>query len=168
MLLLNDNATTLDLIHHYGLADACFGRTRTDEAKRQSALRGIDQLEQLPLHPRAETTRARLLCWVVESPEFSVQPNPHFLARLLSTDRAGARALAAQLVLSTTAYALRNPQAAADQRRLDRAGALGVLRAYRQMRTARPEVRWEFLEALLERTEREVRERRSGAHPIAA
>ena len=167
MLLLRNNASFTDFLNELSLTSVTFGdQSGLSASKRRSALRGIRQLEQMPLHPRANQTRARLLAYLIESHDLCIRPNNPFFSRLLSTDRKHARILAAQLVLSTAAFVIRHPHLANDQRACDRAGALGVLRTYSALLRDDAAARWEYLDVLLERSRRAVN-RTSGISPVS-
>lgn len=122
--------------------------------ERARAVQLARRLETDPFNAEAREWRRWLLIWIDEVPDITVNVCP-LLSPLSGSNRRFARELVLQVIFSSAAFIIQNPEKAAlDDGAAYIAGVRGALRAYEAILKARPEARWHFLDDLLEKRDR--------------
>lgn len=117
--------------------------------QRRNAVETATLLEDDPLNKNAKRLREELLVFLIQAPDIHV---------ILCTDVLGdfdrikgdyAPAVTMQLTFSTAKFIIEHPEQAGDHERVFLAGVEGVLRAYENIKKAKPKVEMKPLEELL-------------------
>ncbi|ABC82144.1 hypothetical protein [Anaeromyxobacter dehalogenans] len=119
-------------------------------AERRKAVEVTRRLEREPLARRAAADRRWLLQWIVEIPDIQVRGCSGPLDPLAEDDgnRFG-KILYVQSVFGMAVFQIEHPRSADDWLAVQTAGVESVLRTYRSLLRARPQARWDELDALL-------------------
>jgi carboxypeptidase Q len=119
--------------------------------QRATAVEVARSLENDPLAPRAKADRAWIVGWLVEVPDISVKVCGTLLEPLLGANKNYSTELLGQVVISSAAFIIANPDKAKDDLAVYTAGVEGALRAYESILKVKPKARWPFLDGLLEK-----------------
>lgn len=141
---------TATLVALLGALPARAERGPSTPAERRKALDVTRRLEREPLSRAAVADRQWLLQWIVEIPDIQVRGCSGPLDALAQDDgeRFG-KILFVQSVFGMAAFQIQHPRDADDWLAVQTAGVESVLRAYRSLLRARPQARWEELDALI-------------------
>jgi len=97
----------------------------------------------------ATAAKEWLTMWLIEVPDISVKVCGTLLGPVLESKKNYSAELVQQLMYSSAAFVIRNPNNAKDDAAVYQAGVEGSLRAYEAILTAKPKARWPFLDDLL-------------------
>ena len=117
--------------------------------EREQALKAVASLERDPLSKDATAAKEWLTMWLIEVPDISVKVCGTLLGPVLESKKNYSAELVQQLMYSSAAFVIRNPNNAKDDAAVYQAGVEGSLRAYEAILTAKPKARWPFLDDLL-------------------
>jgi len=110
----------------------------------------IGQLEAEPFAANADDIRREVLPWLIDAPDVSVTICSSVLGDIKKLKGNDGSALLAQLAFSQAKYILEHPDKAADPHAVMLAGVEGVLRTYEAMKQAKPKVKFDTMEHLLQ------------------
>lgn len=122
----------------------------TPEDKAQ-ALALVKQLEDDPLASGAENARQWLTNFVVNAPDLFISTCPELLGPLNGQGKNGAPELVGQLYFGNAAFAIQNPDKAADREAMYAGGLESTLRLYQSLLKSKPRWRWPILDVLRSR-----------------
>ncbi|MDA0207132.1 MAG: hypothetical protein O3A53_20930 [Acidobacteria bacterium] len=129
---------------------------REDLAK---AVQIAQSLESEPLGKQAKDQRAWLMLWLIEVPDVTVKACSHLLGPLVESKKNYSSELLAQMLGSSAAFIISNPDKSKDDVAVYAAGLKGSLRAYESILKIKPKAGWPFLDDLIEkRTKGELTE----------
>jgi carboxypeptidase Q len=118
--------------------------------ERAKALTYADDLEKNPLGPQASDERRWLTTWLIEVPDIHVSVCVNVFAKLEKGDKKQSNAIFGQLLYSSAAFILRNPDKASDIDATYLAGVEGALKVYEEIVQANPKDRQRSLDELIE------------------
>ena len=118
---------------------------------RALAVKLVRLLETEPLHKNAKDARSWLVKWLIEVPDISVTITPDFLRPIFGKDKNYAREIFFQMMFSSAAFIIENPDKAKDEQAVYLAGLEGSLKAYESILKVKPKAKWEFLDGLIEK-----------------
>lgn len=121
--------------------------------ERQRAIELATKLEDEPLSKDAKQYRSELALWLAEVPDISVSLCSDVLGNTKSMKGEYSNELVGQLLYSQAKFVLENPDKAQDDFKVYVAGVEGVLRTYKALRKAKPKIKFDLLEDLLQRQE---------------
>jgi hypothetical protein len=124
-------------------------RRPSTAAERTSAAKAARELELDPLGPDAEARRKVALV-VLEAPDIQVPLCANALAAFANENTPHHALLLQQMLFSTMAFMIEQPERASDLQAGYLAGLLGALKAYTKVREAEPAARSPFLERMLD------------------
>jgi hypothetical protein len=125
--------------------------TREERARAVELAR---RLETDPFNAEAREWRRWLLTWIDEVPDITVNVC-NLLSPLSGSNRRFAREIVIQVIFTSAAYIIENPdKAAIDDDAAYIAGVRGALKAYESILKERPEARWHFLDDLLQKRDK--------------
>ncbi len=110
----------------------------------------IELLETDPYNKDAEWHRAAVLEWLTNAPDVTVTLCADVLGDIKKFKDYDGSALLGQLAFSEAKFILQNPDKAADALAVNMAGVEGVLKAYAAMQKAKPRVKFDNLEKLIQ------------------
>jgi carboxypeptidase Q len=119
--------------------------------ERKQALDYIQDFEANPLGPNAMHEREWVVTWVIEIPDVHVEFCSEILDKLNKSDEKDGGAVLAAMIMSQTAFALRNPDKQADRLAQYQAGVEGVLRVYETLLKTNPKDQQPYLDDLIQR-----------------
>jgi len=125
-------------------------RKATTPEKKAQVLATIDLLETDPYHKDAKAYRAGVLAWLTDAPDVTVKLCADVLGDIKKMKGDDGAALFGQLAFSEAKFILQNPDMASDDFAVNMAGVDGVLKTYDAMKKARPKVKFDNLEQLIE------------------
>lgn len=132
-----------------GAGSAQERRKPSTPEQRRKAVETATLLEDDPLNKDAKRLRAELLMFLIEAPDIQVTLCTDVLGELSKIKGEYAPVVTAQLTFSTAKFVIEHPERAGDHDAAFLAGVEGVLRAYQNIKKAKPKVRMEQLDALL-------------------
>ena len=124
-------------------------RRPSTPAERTSAAKAARELELDPLGPDAEANR-KVAMVVLEAPDIQVPICANVLASFLNEKSPHHALLLQQMLFSTMAFMIEQPERASDLPAGFLAGIVGALKAYEKVRAAGPGERSPFLERMLD------------------
>ena len=119
--------------------------------ERDTALKAIEMLERDPLGKDAKTAKRWLTMWLIEIPDVSVKMCGTMLGPVLESKKNYSAELVQQMMYSSAAFIIRNPDKTNDDVAVYQAGVEGSLRAYEAILKSKPKARWPFLDDLLQK-----------------
>lgn len=122
--------------------------------ERDRALRLAHLLETEPLGDEAKRAREWLTVWLIQIPDVTVTLCSTLLGPLPPTQKNYSTELVSQMMYSSAAFIIQNPNRAADDLAVYTAGVEGSLRVYEGILKSKPEARWPFLDELLKKRDR--------------
>ena len=135
------------------LAAPCSAQEATvssPEDKAQ-ALALVQQLEEDPLASGADGSRQWLTNFIVNAPDLFISTCPELLAPLSGQGKNGAPEIVGQLYFGNAAFAIRNPDKAADRDAVFTGGLESAIRVYESLLKQKPRWKWPLLEDLRSR-----------------
>ena len=132
-----------------GAARAQDKRGPSTPEERKRAVEIATLLENEPLHKDAKKLSQALLFFLIEAPDISVPICTDVLGDYKKIKGDYAPTITAQLTFSTAKYVIEHPDEPADSYQPYLAGVEGVLRAYQNIKKAKPKVEMKPLEELL-------------------
>jgi hypothetical protein len=108
-------------------------------------------LERDPLGKDAKAAKQWLTIWLIEIPDISVNVCGALLGPVLESEKNYSAELVQQLMYSSAAFIIRNPDKATDDVAVYQAGLEGSLAAYEAILKTKPKARWAFLDDLLQK-----------------
>jgi hypothetical protein len=124
------------------------------EQERRLVVQWTQSLEDDPLQPAAQDTRARLLLWALNVPDIQVTLCGSLLGPVLGQQGPLRAILVGQMTFGGAVFSIEHPDRAGDLPGQRLAGLESALRAYEHLLAARPEVRSPYLDDLLARRSR--------------
>ncbi len=124
-------------------------RRPSTAAERTSAAKAARELELDPLGPDAEARR-KVAMVVLEAPDIQVPLCAGVLASFANESAPHHGLLLQQMLFSTMAFMIEQPERASDFQAAYLAGVLGALKAYAKVREVEPAARSPFLERMLD------------------
>ena len=124
-------------------------RRPSTAAERTAAATAARELELDPLGPDAEARR-KVAMVVLEAPDILVPLCANALAPFANEKAQHHALLLQQMLFSTMAFMIEQPERASDLQAGYVAGLLGALKAYEKMREVEPAARSPFLERMLD------------------
>ncbi|MET0625103.1 MAG: hypothetical protein ABW250_19340 [Pyrinomonadaceae bacterium] len=121
--------------------------------QRRKAVETATLLENDPFNKDAKRLREELLKFLIEAPDVHVVLCTDVLGELSKIKGEYAPIITAQLTFSTAKFVIEHPEQAGDHDAAFLAGVEGVLRAYRNIKKAKPKVKIEQLDDLLGKQE---------------
>lgn len=128
-------------------------RRPSTAAERTAAAKAARELEVDPLGPEAEA-RQKVALVVLNAPDIHVPLCVNVLASFADEKSAHHTLLLQQMLLSTMAFMIEQPERANDIQAAFLAGILGALKAYVKVRAAEPGARSPFLDKMLDMQKR--------------
>ena len=132
-----------------GLGLAQEKRKPSTPEQRRKAVETATLLENDPLNKNAKRIREALFLFLFEAPDIQVTLCTDVLGDLSRIKGEHAPAVTAQLTFSTAKFVIEHPERAGDHDAAFLAGVEGVLRAYQNIKKAKPKVDIKPLEELL-------------------
>jgi hypothetical protein len=123
-------------------------RRPSTPAERTAGAKAARQLELDPLGPESDA-RQKAAMVVLNAPDIQVPLCANVLASFANEKSAHHDALLQQMLFSTMAFMVEQPERASDVQADFLAGILGALKAYAKIREAGPDARSPFLEQML-------------------
>ena len=124
--------------------------TRGDEGGEQDrAVKIARYLESNPLAEDSKELRKWALTWFIDHPELDFSVCTEFLAPLLKSQHPYSSEINLQMVLSSGAFVIENPEKMHDKPEVYLAGLGGSLRVYQALLAADPKAKWRFLDGLV-------------------
>ncbi|HYN83687.1 MAG TPA: hypothetical protein VER32_00435 [Pyrinomonadaceae bacterium] len=117
--------------------------------ERRRAVEIATLLENDPLHKDAKKLSQALLYFLIEAPDISVPVCTAVLGDYEKIKGDYAPHITAQLTFSTAKFVIEHPEQAADKSQVYLAGVEGALRAYQNIKKAKPKTQMKPLEELL-------------------
>ena len=117
--------------------------------ERQRAVQIATLLENEPLHKDAKKLSQALLFFLIEAPDISVPVCTDVLGDYSKIKGDYAPNITAQLTFSTAKFIIEHPEQAGEPDKVYLAGVEGVLRAYQNIKKAKPKVEMKPLDELL-------------------
>ena len=117
--------------------------------QRKAAVEIATLLENDPFHKDAKKLREQLLYFLIEVPDISVPICTDVLGDYSKIKGDYAPLITGQLTFSTAKFIIEHPAQAGDTAQVYLAGVEGVLRAYQNIKKAKPKTEVKPLEALL-------------------
>ncbi len=117
--------------------------------ERRRAVEIATLLENEPLHKDARKLSQALLYFLIEVPDISVPICTDVLGDYKNIKGEYSPNITAQLTFSTAKFIIEHPEQAGDKDKANLAGVEGVLRAYQNIKKAKPKVEIKPLEELL-------------------
>jgi hypothetical protein len=143
-------ALTLGLVVLAGPASAV-ERGPSTPAERKKAVEITRRLERAPLAPKANDDRIWLLKWINDIPDIMVRTCSGLLDPLPADDgEKFGRKLFAQSMFGMAAYMIENPAKKNDWVAVQTAGIESTLKTYEVLVKAKPAMRWEELDRLIQ------------------
>ena len=141
--------------------------------ERQKVVEIVDILESQPLSNDAKKYRGILLKWIDTQSDISFRYCVDLMGGVGKIKGDYSREMIAQLIFSEAKFLIENPDKANDDEAINFAGLKGVLRTYQALRIAKPEVRFEPLDELLNLQEKgqladHIRTTTKGCRSVAA
>ncbi|MFL6331748.1 MAG: hypothetical protein ACJ754_00225 [Pyrinomonadaceae bacterium] len=135
----------------------CAGAARAQDNKRgpstpeerRRAVEIATLLENEPLHKDAKKLSEALLFFLIQAPDITVPICTDVLGDYKKIKGDYAPTITAQLTFSTAKFIIEHPEQAEDKDHVYLAGVEGVLRAYQNIKQAKPKVEIKPLEELL-------------------
>ncbi|HEV2863140.1 MAG TPA: hypothetical protein VGX48_19140 [Pyrinomonadaceae bacterium] len=123
------------------------GPSTPEERRRAAEIATL--LENEPLHKDAKKLSQELLFFLIEVPDISVTVCTDVLGDLKKIKGDYSPTITAQLTFSMAKFVIEHPEQAGDKNQVYVAGVEGVLRAYQNIKKAKPKVEIKPLEELL-------------------
>ena len=125
----------------------------TPEEERDLAVKLTVFLENNPFHDKAKEARSWFTIWLVEVPDITVRACGSFHGPYLKKSKKYSSELFVQMLYGQAAFIIENPDHAADDFAVYRAGLTSSLRLYRSILTAKPKARDKYLDDLVGKLE---------------
>lgn len=122
----------------------------TSSDAKARMIQRIGHLESDPYAKDGKEARREVLLWLVDAPDVSVSICTDVLGDIKKLTGDDGATLTTQLAFSEAKYILEHPEKAADRHAVNVAGVEGVLRTYEAMKQAKPKVRFDTMDQLLE------------------
>jgi carboxypeptidase Q len=130
-------------------ASAQEARKPSTPEERARAVQVAKALELDPLGDGVKSGREWALRWLIEVPDVSVKLCGSLLGPVLGSRKNYSTEIFTQVMLSTAAFVIENPDKANDDVAAYTAGVEGALRAYESILKVKPKARWPFLDDLI-------------------
>ena len=108
-------------------------------------------LEAAPVAKDAAELRKWALTWLIDHPELDFNVCTSYLAQLIKSGRPYSSEINLQTIVSSGAYVIEHPDKMHDNEAVNVAGLEGALKVYESLLTDRPDVKWKFLDGLVDR-----------------
>jgi hypothetical protein len=131
-----------------GVAATAWAAGPTSPEMRAEMIRLIDQLEKYPNEQSAGGARTKVMDWLTEAPDVTVNVCGDLLGGLDKYNENQAGDLLMALMFSEAKFILQNPERAADDHAVHLAGVEGVLRTYAAMKGDDPNLKIKPMENL--------------------
>jgi hypothetical protein len=125
-------------------------RQSTSAETKARMLQLIATLETDPYNKDAKAYRREVLVWLTDAPDVTVELCADLLGDVKKLKGDDGAALVGQLAFSEAKYILEHPEKAKDRHAVSVAGIDGVLRTYVAMKTAKPNVKIEPMDRLIQ------------------
>ena len=137
-------------------AAPCFAQdaTASSAEDKAQALALVKQLEDDPLASGAENARQWLTNFIVNAPDLFISTCPELLEPLNGQGRNGAPEIIGQLYFGNAAWAIQNPDKAADREAIFVGGLESTIRLYESLLKQKPRWRWPLLDDLRSRVKK--------------
>jgi hypothetical protein len=122
--------------------------TPEDRAKAVEVARS---LESDPLSKNAKEQRNWMVHWLIDVPDINVKVCGNLLQPLLGSNKNYSAEIFTQMVPSSAAFIIANPDRAKDDVAVYTAGVEGSLRTYESILKSKPKAKWPFLDDLIEK-----------------
>jgi len=119
--------------------------------ERARAVEIAHSLESDPLGAQAKEQRSWVIRWLIEVPDIHVKLCGGLLGPVFGSSKNYGNELFGQLLSSSAAFLIANPDKAADDLAVYSAGLEGTLRAYESILKVKPKAKWPFLDDLIAR-----------------
>lgn len=110
----------------------------------------INTLETDPFNKNAKENAREVLLWLTNAPDVTVQLCGGVMGELSKFKGGEGSTLVGQLIFSEAKFILENPDKANDQQAINVSGVEGVIRTYNAMKQAKPKLKIEPMEKLLQ------------------
>lgn len=138
-------------LHGAFLSSRAQERGPSTEDERARCVRLTRQLEKDPLGKPAKQTRELLTKWLFQVPDIEVKYCPRLLGPVSASEENYGSEITMQMMFSSAAFIIENPDRAKDHFSVYTAGVKGALKAYEALLEAKPEVQRAFLDDLLDK-----------------
>ena len=118
---------------------------------RAKAVEIASALESDPLGKKAKDQRSWIVVWLIGVPDININLCGKLLGPLVDSKKNYSTEIFGQLIPSSGAFIIKNPDKAQDNVAVYTAGVEGALRAYESILKAKPKAKWEFLDDLIEK-----------------
>jgi carboxypeptidase Q len=122
----------------------------TPEERKQAA-EIAHRLEADPISPDNQANREWITMWLIEVPDIQVKVCSTLLDPLMGTKKNYASEIFGQMMFSSAAFAIENPEKANDDAAKYQAGLEGALKAYESILKTDRKARWKHLDDLIKR-----------------
>jgi carboxypeptidase Q len=141
-------ALAFGLTSHVSLAQK---RGPSTPEERAQAVRLARTLENDPLSDNTKIARAWLAKFWEEVPDLGVRICTDYFSPLLGKDKNYSGEIFLQMMFSSGAFLIENPDKAKDQMATDKAGVEGMLKTYEAVLKVKPKAKWSFLDDLIQK-----------------
>jgi hypothetical protein len=131
-------------------APAQTGKPSTPE-DRAKAVEIAHSLESDPLGKNAKEERSWMVRWLTDVPDINVKVCANLLGPLLDAKKNYSVEIFTQMLPSSAAFIVANPDRAKDEVAVYTAAVEGSLRAYESILKSKPKAKWPFLDDLIEK-----------------
>jgi hypothetical protein len=118
---------------------------------RAKAVEIARSLESDPLSKNAKEQRNWMVHWLIDVPDINVKVCGNLLQPLLGSNKNYSAEIFTQMVPSSAAFIIANPDRAKDDVAVYAAGVEGSLRTYESILKSKPKAKWPFLDDLIEK-----------------
>ena len=129
------------------LAQAQRGPSTPEE--RQTAVKAAHLLESDPFNKDAKKIREWFTVWLIEVPDIHIELCGQYLGPVFTSKKNYDSELFGQTMFSSAAFIIEHPEQANDRVAVNLAGLEGALKTYEAILKAKPKARWEFLDELI-------------------
>ncbi|MBV9957085.1 MAG: hypothetical protein JO360_01635 [Acidobacteria bacterium] len=122
--------------------------------ERAEAVRVAHVLETDPFNKEALGARERVLKWLAQAPDITVDVCTGFVSPLLGNKKNYSSELVAQQILSSAAFIIEHPDKAEEKPAVSLAGLEGILKMYESILKTKPKAKWAYLDDLIEKRDK--------------
>ena len=117
--------------------------------ERQTAVKAAHLLESDPLNKDAKKIREWFTLWLIQVPDVTIEVCGAYLGPVFGSKKNYETELFAQMMFSSAAFIIEQPEQAKDRVAVNLAGLEGSLKAYEAILKFKPKAKWEFLDELI-------------------
>ena len=142
------------LLTFYGVVAQADTRKPSTPEDRAKAVEIAAALESDPLGKQAKEQRSWIVLWLIGVPDINIKLCGKLLGPLVDSKKNYSTEIFGQLIPSSGAFIIKNPDRAKDNLAVYTAGVEGALRAYESILKTKPKATWPFLDDLIEKRDK--------------